>query len=100
MVMQYDSHYVPAWTYNAGDPVNKKTMQEAIDDVVGVISEFPGATIIEQRDTSSEVGKGYYSKCACGINAGSILCSHQQREERRCVAKLTFYASPAREHMR
>ena len=61
--LQYDSHYVPSWTYNATPGQPKKTMPEAIMDVTKVIEEYPGTTIIKSEATDSEVGKGHYCKC-------------------------------------
>lgn len=57
---QYDKHFVPAWTYNAF-PGPKKTMKEAISDVTKILEGNSLATIIESKETKSEVGKGYYS---------------------------------------
>lgn len=63
----YDQHYVPSWTYNApgagSDSRPKKSMTEAIDDVLRVITNYPGATVISQRETNSNLGKGYYIYC-------------------------------------
>lgn len=58
--LQYDKHFVPAWTYNA-TPGPKKTMSEAIKDITSVLEAYPRVTIIDSKPTSSEVGKGHYS---------------------------------------
>ncbi len=51
--------YVPSWTYQ---PENgpKKGMEEAIAELLDVVEHYPGATVIEKRPTTSEVGNGYY----------------------------------------
>lgn len=59
--VKYDSHYVPAWTYNLNNPPNKKTMQEAIQDITQVVQDYPRTTIIESKQVESDLGKGYYS---------------------------------------
>lgn len=59
--MQYDSHYVPSWTYNneaAKQP--KKAMSEAVDDLKKVLSEYPNVEIIESKPTKTDFGEGYY----------------------------------------
>lgn len=59
---QYDSHYVPAWTYNKeGSTKPKKSMEEAVADVEKVLGDFPRVTIIEKKPIESEYGKGFYS---------------------------------------
>lgn len=63
----YDNHYVPSWTYNnpvaSSDSLPKKSMEEAIKDVLRAVTEFPGATVVSQRETNSSLGKGYYMYC-------------------------------------
>lgn len=59
--MQYDSHYVPSWTYNseaAKQP--KKTMSDAVDDLKKVLSEYPNVEIIESKPIKTDFGEGYY----------------------------------------
>ncbi|PXF44931.1 hypothetical protein BWQ96_05295 [Gracilariopsis chorda] len=56
----YDSHYVPPWTYNAGQSNNTKSMKDAIADVTKVIQEYPRTKIITKEATTSDVGDGYY----------------------------------------
>jgi uncharacterized protein (DUF1499 family) len=67
---------LPGWTYNkpatdgslardAGGSSSAgkqhKTMEQAVADVVGVISGYPGATIVTKRETNSpDIGQGYY----------------------------------------
>lgn len=61
---QYDSHYVPAWTYNKEDSKKaKKSMEEAIADVEKVLGDLPRVTVVEKKPIESEYGKGYYSTC-------------------------------------
>lgn len=76
----YDKHYLPPWTYNPKGEAetvsgaaalkgkrstayvegNQKPMADAVADLVKVIQESPGATIITNRPTHSEVGDGWY----------------------------------------
>lgn len=63
--LQYDSHFVPPWTYNAGQSKNTKSMKEAIADVTKVIQDYPRTKIITSEATTSDVGDGYYSKYIC-----------------------------------
>lgn len=76
----YDRHYLPPWTYNPKGEAetvsgaaaikgkrstalvegNQKPMAEAVADLVKVIEDYPGATIITNRPTHSDVGDGWY----------------------------------------
>lgn len=49
--------YVPSWTYRAGNE-GRKEMDEAIAELVDVVENYPGATVIDKRPTTSEVGNG------------------------------------------
>jgi len=54
----YGRSYVPPWTYHAKD--DSKPMSEAIADLKKVIEDYPGARVVEERKTKSDLGEGYY----------------------------------------
>lgn len=76
----YDKHYLPPWTYNPKGEAetvsgaaalkgkrstgftegNQKPMADAVADLVKVIEDSPGATIVTNRPTHSDVGDGWY----------------------------------------
>lgn len=76
----YDKHYLPPWTYNPKGEAetvsgaaalkgkrstgftegSQKPMADAVADLVKVIEDTPGATIVTNRPTHSEVGDGWY----------------------------------------
>lgn len=59
--MQYDSHYVPSWTYNNETSKQpKKAMSEAVGDLKKVLSEYPNVEIIESKPIKTDFGEGYY----------------------------------------
>jgi len=96
----YDKHYLPPWTYNPKGEAEtvsgaaalkgkrstayvegeQKPMAAAVNDLVKVIEEQPGATIITNRPTHSEVGDGWYvyaefaSKVRC-VSASCVFWS-------------------------
>lgn len=59
--VQYDSHFVPAWTYNI-DAGKSKSMDEAITDLKKVLANTPRAEIIKSEPVKSDQGSGYYGE--------------------------------------
>ncbi|KAJ8901941.1 hypothetical protein NDN08_004143 [Rhodosorus marinus] len=54
----YSKSYVPPWTYHEKDP--KKTLGSAVNDMKEIISNQPGAQIVEERPVKGDFGEGYY----------------------------------------
>jgi len=93
----YDKHYLPPWTYNPKGEAEtvsgaaalkgkrstayvegeQKPMAAAVNDLVKVIEEQPGATIVTNRPTHSEVGDGWYvyAEFASKVRCVSASCA-------------------------